>query len=104
MGTKERLDKLVTQRRLIRSRSRAQRMIMAGRVRVDGHTVYRPGHMVDPEAAIEIVAPAPYVSRGGEKLEGALADFRVDPKARNCLDIGSDLAARVLRLLGRERP
>ncbi len=64
-------------------------MIMAGRIRVDGHTVYRPGHMVDPEAMIEIVAPAPYVSRGGEKLEGALTAFRIDPTGRVCLDIGS---------------
>ncbi len=64
-------------------------MIMAGRIRVDGHTVYRPGHMVDPDASIEIVAPEPYVSRGGEKLEGALIDFRIDPKAKVCLDVGS---------------
>jgi len=52
VGSKERLDKLVTHRRLIRSRARAQRMIMAGRIRVNGQTVYRPGHMVDIEAAI----------------------------------------------------
>ena len=89
MGSKERLDKLVTHRRLIRSRARAQRMIMAGRIRVNGQTVYRPGHMVDLEAAIEIATPEPFVSRGGEKLDGALIDFRIDPKAKICLDIGS---------------
>ena len=87
--SKERLDKLVTARRLIRSRSKAQRMIMAGRVKVDGQVVYRPGHMVDPEAEIELVAPAPYVSRGGEKLAGALVDFRIEPKGMVCLDVGS---------------
>jgi len=89
VGKKERLDKLVTARRLIRSRSKAQRMIMAGRIKVDGQVIYRPGHMVDPEAQIELIAPAPYVSRGGEKLAGALADFRVDPKGMICLDVGS---------------
>jgi len=89
VGSKERLDKLVTHRRLIRSRARAQRMIMAGRIRVNGQTVYRPGHMVDIEAAIEVVAPEPFVSRGGEKLEGALDGFRLDPTGKVCLDIGS---------------
>jgi len=64
-------------------------MIMAGRIRVDGQTVYRPGHPVDPDASIEIVAPAPYVSRGGEKLEGALGAFRLDPAGKVCLDVGS---------------
>lgn len=89
MGSKERLDRLVTRRRLIRSRARAQRMIMAGRIRVNGQTVYRPGHMVDLEAAIEIATPEPFVSRGGEKLEGALDGFRLDPTGKVCLDIGS---------------
>ena len=64
-------------------------MIMAGRVKVDGQVVYRPGHMVDLDAEIELVAPAPYVSRGGEKLAGALIDFRVDPSGMVCLDVGS---------------
>ena len=62
---------------------------MAGRIRVNGQTVYRPGHMVGLEAAIEVVAPEPFVSRGGEKLEGALDGFRLDPTGRVCLDIGS---------------
>lgn len=89
MGTKERLDLLVTERRLIRSRSRAQRMIMAGRVRVNGETVCRPGHMVDSQAAIDLVAAERYVSRGGDKLAQALDDFRVEPRGRVCLDVGS---------------
>ena len=44
---------------------------------------------MDSEATIEIVSPAPYVSRGGEKLEGALTDFRIDPDGKISLDIGS---------------
>lgn len=89
MAAKERLDKLVTGQRLIRSRSKAQRMIMAGRVKVDGQIVYRPGHMIDPLAQIELVSKERYVSRGGDKLEAALIEFRVDPTGRTCLDVGS---------------
>ncbi len=86
---KERLDKVIKQRRLIRSRSRAQRMIEAGRVKVDGHILTRAGHPIDSEAEIEILAFEKYVSRGGEKLEAALEQFRIDPKGRVCLDVGA---------------
>ncbi len=64
-------------------------MIEAGRVRVDGRVVTRPGHPVDTEATIEIISQEPYVSRGGEKLAGALTDFCIDPMDFVCLDIGS---------------
>jgi 23S rRNA (cytidine1920-2'-O)/16S rRNA (cytidine1409-2'-O)-methyltransferase len=86
---KKRLDKVIKERRLIRSRSRAQRLIEAGRVKVDGRVVSRPGHPIDPEASIEIVEFDQYVSRGGEKLEAALERFRIEARARICLDIGA---------------
>ncbi|UCF09720.1 MAG: TlyA family RNA methyltransferase, partial [Candidatus Bipolaricaulota bacterium] len=86
---KERLDKVIKARRLIRSRSRAQRMIAAGRIAVDGRVIDRPGHPIDPEAEIEILSREPYVSRGGEKLEAALAQLRIDPRGRTCVDIGA---------------
>jgi len=86
---RERLDKVIKKRRLIRSRSRAQRMIEAGRVKVDGHVLTRPGHPIDPEATIEILSYERYVGRGGEKLEAALERFRIDPKGRICLDVGA---------------
>lgn len=86
---RERLDKVIKQRRLIRSRSRAQRMIEAGRVKVEGRIVDRPGHPIDPEAEIEILAFESYVSRGGEKLEAALDRFRIDPRGKVCLDVGA---------------
>jgi 23S rRNA (cytidine1920-2'-O)/16S rRNA (cytidine1409-2'-O)-methyltransferase len=86
---RERLDKVIKQRRLIRSRSRAQRVIEAGRVTVDGQVITRPGHPIDPEAQIEILSRERYVSRGGQKLEAALDRFRLDPKDRVCLDIGA---------------
>jgi len=87
--SRERLDKVIKQRRLIRSRSRAQRMIEAGRVKVDGNVITRPGHPIDPEAEIEILSYEKYVGRGGEKLEAALEAFRINPKALVCLDIGA---------------
>lgn len=62
---------------------------MAGCVRVAGQIVYRPGHMVDNAAIIEVIPAEGYVSRGGEKLEGALTDFHIDPTGYTCLDIGS---------------
>ncbi len=86
---KERLDKVIKQRRLIRSRSRAQRIIEAGQVKVDGRIMTRPGHPIDSEADIEILKIEHYVSRGGEKLEAALEQFRIDPKGLVCLDVGA---------------
>ena len=86
---KERLDKVIKARRIIRSRSKAQRMIAAGRVRVDGRILTRPGHPIDPEAEIEILSYERYVSRAGDKLEAALDEFRIDPSGLVCLDIGA---------------
>ena len=87
--TKQRLDKVIKERRLIRSRTRAQRMIEAGRVKVNGQIIDRPGHPIDPEAEIEILGYEAYVSRGGEKLDAALEQFRVEVKGRVCLDVGA---------------
>jgi 23S rRNA (cytidine1920-2'-O)/16S rRNA (cytidine1409-2'-O)-methyltransferase len=86
---RERLDKVIKKRRLIRSRSRAQRMIEAGRVAVDGRIIDRPGHPIDPEAEIEILAFESFVSRAGEKLDAAIEQFRIDPRGRVCLDVGA---------------
>lgn len=86
---KERLDKIIRQRRLIRSRTRAQRMIAAGRVKVDGRVLTRPGHPIDPEAEIEILSFEQYVSQGGDKLAAALDQFRIDPRGMVCLDVGA---------------
>ena len=64
-------------------------MIEAGRVKVNGQIIDRPGHPIDPEAEIQILGYEAYVSRGGEKLEAALEQFRVEPKGRVCLDVGA---------------
>lgn len=84
-----RLDKVIKQRGLIRSRSRAQRMIAAGRIKVDGRIQTRPGHPIDTEAEIEILSFEQYVSQGGDKLAAALDQFRIDPAGLTCLDVGA---------------
>jgi len=64
-------------------------MIEAGRVKVNGQIIDRPGHPIDLEAEIEILGYEAYVSRGGEKLEAALERFQVEVKGRICLDVGA---------------
>lgn len=87
---KERLDVLLVERRLVESRSQAQRMIMAGDVRVDGQMIIKPSHEVQADCQVEIKQSPPYVSRGGEKLEAALIAFEsTDLSGCICADVGS---------------
>ena len=90
MKHKERLDVLLVSRGLMESRSKAQAVIMAGDVYVDGQKVDKAGTEVPMEADIQIHgSPCPYVSRGGLKLEKALRDFSVDPTGFVCSDSGA---------------
>ena len=88
-----RLDQLSVDRGLAESRSRAQALLLGGKVRVgagDGARFDRkPGDLVDPELALHVETPEPYVSRGGHKLAAALDAFGVDPAGRVCLDAGA---------------
>ncbi|HAZ30440.1 TPA: TlyA family rRNA (cytidine-2'-O)-methyltransferase [Candidatus Acetothermia bacterium] len=86
---KERLDALLFERGYASSRAQAQALIRAGRVRVTGVVVDKPGTTVPATAAIEVSAGARYVSRGGEKLEAALAAFQIEPTGKVCLDVGA---------------
>jgi 23S rRNA (cytidine1920-2'-O)/16S rRNA (cytidine1409-2'-O)-methyltransferase len=86
---KTRLDRLLVDRGLAESREKAQALIMAGEVRLNGQKASKPGQPVDPDAAVEVLARPPYVSRGGLKLAGALRHFAIDVAGRICLDIGS---------------
>ena len=88
--TRKRLDQALVDRGLIRSRERAKAMIMAGKVRVDGIKVDKPGTQVNQDALLDVKTPDhPYVSRGGLKLEKALQSFRVSVQDAVCLDIGA---------------
>lgn len=85
---KQRLDTLLVERELCSSRQQAQRLILAGEVTVDRQLIDKPGTEVETTAQIEIKAPPPYVSRGGEKLARALEVFPIPVKDRICLDGG----------------
>lgn len=88
--SKERLDKLLVERGMVPGRDRAKALIMAGKVTVEGQRVDKPGARVEPEAFIGLVGEdQPYVSRGGQKLEGALKAFGVDPRDQVVMDVGA---------------
>jgi 23S rRNA (cytidine1920-2'-O)/16S rRNA (cytidine1409-2'-O)-methyltransferase len=86
---KERLDCLLVTRGLVDSREKAQRAIMAGKVRVGDRVADKPGIRVAGDAAISVSPPSRYVGRGGFKLQAALENFAIDPAGRVCLDIGA---------------
>jgi 23S rRNA (cytidine1920-2'-O)/16S rRNA (cytidine1409-2'-O)-methyltransferase len=102
---RKRADVLLVERGLADSRAQAQALILAGRVR----GVDKPGRELDEAAPLEVEQPPRFVSRGGEKLANALDAFGVDPRGRDCLDVGASTggftdvllqrgAARVLAL------
>lgn len=74
---------------LAESREKAQALIMAGEVLVDGQKAAKSGQLVAGDARIEVTARPKYVSRGGLKLEGALREFGIDPAGKVCADFGS---------------
>jgi len=87
---KPRLDQLLHQQGLAESREQAQRIIRSGKVRVNGQTQAKPSAQVDPEAELTVESPPPFVSRGGEKLMGAIQAWPDLPmKDAVCIDIGS---------------
>src|ERR1700683_4594440 len=87
---KARIDVLIVERGLAPSRERAQALLLAGQVRVNGAKMDKAGTQIDTDSRIETAGePLRYASRGGLKLEGALADFSISPLDRICLDIGS---------------
>ena len=89
MGKKVRLDVLLVQRALQESRQKAQATIMSGQVFVDGQRVDKPGAPVAEDAEIEVRGGLRYVSRGGLKLEKAMALWPVRLAGAVCMDIGA---------------
>jgi 23S rRNA (cytidine1920-2'-O)/16S rRNA (cytidine1409-2'-O)-methyltransferase len=87
---KMRLDLLIVERGLVPSRERAQAILLAGNVLVNGQKMEKPGSQVAADARVEIIGDnLRYASRGGLKLEGALEDFGISPRGLICLDVGS---------------
>ena len=83
--TKKRLDVLMVERGLAKTRSQAQALVLAGKV--PGHA--KAGEQVDELTEIEVEPGPRFVSRGGEKLANALATFAVDVEGADCLDVGA---------------
>lgn len=87
---KERADKVLVERGLVDSRTRAQALILAGQVLVREQRIDKPGQLIDPNAEIRIKGETlRYAGRGGLKLEAALREFNIDPAGKNCLDVGA---------------
>lgn len=86
---KIRLDQLLVERGLAETREKAQRLILAGEVLVDGKPAPKAGTKIPAETPVSVKAQEKFVSRGGLKLEAALSAFRIDPTGRTCIDIGA---------------
>ncbi len=89
MAEKQRLDLLLFERGIAPSREKARAMIMAGEILVDGHPADKPGVRVNSDAHLVVKQKPRYVSRGGDKLAGALADFDFAVSGRVCADVGA---------------
>jgi 23S rRNA (cytidine1920-2'-O)/16S rRNA (cytidine1409-2'-O)-methyltransferase len=98
---KVRLDVLLVERGLLESRSKAQALIMAGKVRVEGQVVVKAGIRVPQEAQLTIESDPLYVSRGGIKLAAALDEFKIDPTGAICADVGASTGGFTDALLQR---
>lgn len=86
---KTRLDVLLVERGLADSRAKAQALIMAGQVRVNDQVALKPATATDTKSTLKVDSGPRFVSRGGEKLEGALDTFAIDVKGFVCADVGS---------------
>lgn len=99
---RQRLDQALVLRGLAESRTRAQALIRAGLVLVDGQVAARPSEPVAPESAIRLTGrDHPWVSRGGVKLDHALSVFAADPAGLVCLDVGASTGGFTDVLLAR---
>ena len=88
-SAKVRVDQLLVERGLAESREKAQALIIAGQVLVNGQKAVKPGHSVAGESRVEVLERMPYVSRGGYKLAGALDHWVIDVNGWTCLDVGA---------------
>ncbi|MBI4338990.1 MAG: TlyA family RNA methyltransferase [Chloroflexi bacterium] len=86
---KRRIDLLLVEQGLATSQEKAQALLMAGVVTVDGAPVTKPGALVPADAEVRIAEPQPYVGRGGLKLAHALEEFGLSVKGSVCLDAGA---------------
>ncbi len=96
-----RLDAVLVLRGLADTRSKAQALVLAGRVRSEGRRLEKPGERVRPDLPLEIDPGPRWVGRGGEKLAGAIERLGVDPAGRDALDVGASTGGFTQVLLAR---
>lgn len=89
MASRSRLDQLLVDRDLATSRSLARRLILAGKVQVDGQRADKPGSAVNQDASVRVAQPPRFVSRGGDKLDPVLVASGVEATDKVCLDVGA---------------
>ncbi len=97
----QRLDVALQRLELARSRSAAAALIRQSLVKVDGKVAQRPSSVVEPGQRIEVEASESWVGRAALKLDHALDEFRIEPAARNCLDVGASTGGFTQVLLSR---
>jgi 23S rRNA (cytidine1920-2'-O)/16S rRNA (cytidine1409-2'-O)-methyltransferase len=89
---RKRLDLLLVERGLAESLPKAQALILAGEVRVEGEPAAKAGMSIAEDVRVDVTSRAQkYAGRGGIKLEGALVDFAINPAGHVCLDVGSSI-------------
>ncbi|MBI1747834.1 MAG: TlyA family RNA methyltransferase [Acidobacteria bacterium] len=86
---KERIDKVLVERGLAETRHKAQALLLAGQIRVEGSAVTKPGTLIPPNAQVEVLQPPPYVSRGGLKLDKGLRNFGILVTDKVAVDLGA---------------
>ena len=100
-AARSRLDVTMVERGLAPTREKAQALVMAGRVQVDGAPANKPGTPVAPAAQVVVAAGPDHVGRGAIKLSGALDAFAVDPRGRVAVDVGASTGGFTETLLAR---
>ncbi len=101
IGSRQRADLALVDRKFFASRAKAQEAIAAGLVRADGKVLRRASEAISPSTQIEAAAPYPWVSRGGVKLAAALDAFGFNPMGLACLDVGASTGGFTHVLLSR---
>jgi 23S rRNA (cytidine1920-2'-O)/16S rRNA (cytidine1409-2'-O)-methyltransferase len=101
--TRVRLDQLLVDRGLAPSRAAAQALLLAGEVDLAGagSRTLKPGHLVDPDVGLSVVARDRWASRAGAKLDAALDAFAITPSGMACLDAGASTGGFTDVLLAR---
>ena len=98
---RDRLDRVLVRRGLAPTRARAQALVMAGRVVSSGLRMEKPGAAVAPDIPLEVLPGRRFVSRGGEKLDGAIDRFDIEVEGRDAMDVGASTGGFTDVLLGR---